>query len=56
MLTIMRKREVEMEGNMLKKFQAFKYLYKEQFKEFAKLMIVRDKELEDSDVYRRNLA
>ena len=27
-LTIMRKRETEMEGNMLKKIQAFKYLYK----------------------------
>ena len=28
-LTILRKREAEMEGNMLKKIQAFKYLYKE---------------------------
>ena len=52
MLTILKKREAEMEGNMLKKIQAFKYLYKEQFKEFGKLMKDRDKELEDNDVYR----
>ena len=54
-LTILRKREAEMEGNMLKKIQAFKYLYKEQFKEFGKLMKDRDKELEDIDVYRRKI-
>ena len=54
-LTIMRKREAEMEGNMLKKIQAFKYLYKEKFKEFGKLMKDRDKELEDNDVYRRKI-
>ena len=52
-LTILKKREAEMEGNMLKKIQSFKYLYKEQFKEFGKLMEDRDKELEDNDVYRR---
>ena len=52
-LTILRKREAEMEGNMLKKIQAFKYPYKEKFKEFGKLMKDRDKELEDNDVYRR---
>ena len=51
-LTILKKREAEMEGNMLKKIQAFKYLYKEQFKEFGKLMMDRDKDLEDNDVYR----
>ena len=28
-ITILRKREAEMEGNMLKKIQAFKCLYKE---------------------------
>ena len=54
-LTILRKREAEMEGNMLKKIQAFKYLYKEQFKEFWKLMKDIDKELEDNDVYRRKI-
>ena len=54
-LTILKKREVEMEGNMLKKIQAFKYLYKEQSKEFGKLMMDRDKELEDNDVYRRKI-
>ena len=42
-LTILRKREVEMEGNMLKKIQAYKYLHKEKFKEFGKLMKDRDK-------------
>ena len=54
-LTILRKREAEMEGNMLKKIQAFKYLYKEQFKEFGKLTKDRDKEQEDNDVYRRKI-
>ena len=38
MLTILRKREAEMEGNMLKKIEAFKYLYKEQFTDFGKFM------------------
>ena len=54
-LTILKKREAEMEGNMLKKIQAFKYLYKEQFKEFEQLMKDRDKELKDNDVYRRKI-
>ena len=54
-LTIMKKREAETEGNMLKKIQAFKYLYKDQFKEFGKLMKDGDKELEDNDVYRRKI-
>ena len=54
-LTILKKREAEMEGDMLKKIEAFKYLYKEQFKEFGKLMKDRDKELEDNDVYRRKI-
>ena len=40
---------------MLKKIEAFKYLYKEQFKEFGKLIKDRDKELEDNDVYRRKI-
>ena len=40
---------------MLKKIQAFKYLYNEQFKEFGKLMKDRDKELEDNDVYIRKI-
>ena len=54
-LTILREREAEMEGNILKKIQAFKYLYKEQFKDFGKFMTDRDKELEDNDVYRRKI-
>ena len=40
---------------MLRKIQAFKYLYKEQFKKFGKLMKDRDKELEDNDAYRRKI-
>ena len=44
-----------MEDNMLKKIEAFKYLYKEQFKEFGRLMKERDRELEDNDVYRRKI-
>ena len=55
MLTIPKKREAEMEGNMQEKIQAFKYLYKEQFNEFGKLMKDRDKELKDNDVYRRKI-
>ena len=54
-LTILRKREAEIKGNMLKKIEAFKYLYKEKFKEFRRLMKERDKELEDNDVYRRKI-
>ena len=55
LLTILRKREVEMEGNMLKKIEAFKYLYKEQFKEFGRLMKERDKHLEENDAYRKKI-
>ena len=44
-----------MEGNMLKKIEAFNYLYKKQFKEFGRLMKERDKELEDNDVYSRKI-
>ena len=55
LLIILRKREAKMEGNMLKKIEAFKYLYKEQFKEFGRLMKERDKELEDNDVYRKKI-
>ena len=54
-LTILRKREAEMESNMLKKIQAFKYMYKERFKEFGKLMKDKDKELEENDAYRRKI-
>ena len=55
LLTILKKREAEMEGNMLKKIEAFKYLYKEQLKDFGRLMKERDKELEDNDFYRRKI-
>ena len=44
-----------MEGNILKKIKAFKYLYNEKFKDFGKSMKERDKELEDNDVYRRKI-
>ena len=53
LLTILTKRETEMEGNMLKKIEAFKYLYRERFKEFGRLMKERDKELENNDAYKR---
>ena len=55
LLTILRKREAEMEGNMLKRIEAFKYLYKEQFKKFGRLMKERDMELEDNDVYMQKI-
>ena len=54
-LTILRKREAEMESNMLKKIEAFEYPSKEKFKEFGRLMMERDRELEDNDVYRRKI-
>ena len=38
---------------MLKRIQAFKYLYKEQFKQFGKLMKDIYKEIEENYVYRR---
>ena len=55
LLTILRKREAEMEGSMLKKIEAFKYLYREKFKEFGRLMKERDMEMEDNNVYRQKI-
>ena len=46
MLTFLEKREEKLEGSMLHKAKGFKYLYKEQFKEFGKLVEKRDKEIE----------
>ena len=43
-----------METSMLQKVEGFKYLYKEQFKEFGKIMEKRDKELEMANNYRKN--
>ena len=43
-LTFLEKKK-KMEGSMLQKAKGFKYLYKEQFKEFGKLVEKRDKEL-----------
>ena len=45
MLSFLEKREEKMEASMLQKVEGFKYLYKEQFKEFGNLMEKRDKEL-----------
>ena len=42
-------------GQYDEEIEAFKYLYKEQFKEFERLMKDRGKQLEDNDVYRRNI-
>ena len=38
LLNILKKKEAENEANMLRKIEGFKYLYREQFKEFEKLM------------------
>ena len=56
LLNILRKREAKMEGNMVKKNEAFKYLYEEQFKEFERCMKDRDKQLEVNDVYKRKIC
>ena len=52
-LNILKKKETEMENNMLRKIEGFKHLYKELFKEFERLMKDRDQWLEDNDEYRR---
>ena len=44
-----------MEASMLQKAEGFKYLYKEQFKEFGKIMEKRDKELEMDNNYKQKL-
>ena len=54
-LSFLDKREEKMEASMLQKADGFKYLYKEQFKEFGKLMEKRDKELEMDNNYRHKL-
>ena len=54
MLTFLENREEKMEASMLQKVEGFKYLYKEQFKEFGKIMENRDKELEMDNNYRQN--
>ena len=55
LLNILKKKEAENEAKMLKKIEGFKYLYREQFKEFEKLMKDRDQQLEDDDEYRRKI-
>ena len=54
-LSFLEKREEKMEASMLQKEEGFEYLYKEQFKEFGKLMEKRDKELEMDNNYRHKL-
>ena len=54
-LSFLEKREEKMEVSMLQKAEGFKYLYKEQFKEFGKLMEKRDKELEMDNNYIHKL-
>ena len=51
-LSFLEKREEKMEASMLQKVEGFKYLYKEQFMEFGKLMEKRDKNLEMDNNYR----
>ena len=55
LLNILKKKEAENVANMLRKIEGFKYLYRENFKEFEKLMKDRDQQLEDNDVYRRKI-
>ena len=47
--------EENMEASMLQKAEGFKYLYKEQFKEFGKLMEKRDKKQEMDNNYKHKL-
>ena len=54
-LTFLEKREGRMEASILQKAKGFKYLYKEKFKEFGKLMKKRDKELEIDNNYIQKL-
>ena len=54
-LSFLEKREERMEANMLKKAEGFKYIYKEQFKEFGKIMVKREKEIERDNNYRQKL-
>ena len=54
-LTFLEKREEKMEACMLQKAEGFKYLYKEQFKKFGKLMEKRDEEIEVDNNYRHKL-
>ena len=54
-LSFLEKKEEKMEASMLQKAEGFKYLYKEQFKKFGKLMEKRDKELEMDNNYRHKL-
>ena len=42
LLNILKKKEIEMENNMLRKIDGFKNLYKELFKEFERSMKERD--------------
>ena len=55
MLSFLEKRDEKMEASMLQKVEGFKYLYKEKFKEFGKLMEKRDKELDMDKNYWQNL-
>ena len=54
-LTFLENREENMEASILEKAEGFKYLYKEQLKEFGKIMEKRDKELEMDNNYRQKL-
>ena len=53
LLNIIKKKEIEMENNMLRKIDGFKHIYKEMIKELERLMKERDQQLEDDDEYRR---
>ena len=53
LLNILKRKETEMENNMMRKIDGFKHLYKELFKEFERVMKEIDQQLEDNDEYRR---
>ena len=55
MLSFLEKKEEKMEASMLQKAEGFKYLYKEQFKEFGNLMEKRAKELEMDNNYKTKI-
>ena len=55
MLSFLEKKEEKTEASMLQKVEGFKYIYKEQFKEFGKLIENKDKELEMDNNYRQKL-
>ena len=55
LIKLMEVREKEMEQNLLKKVEAFGYLYKEHYKDIKATIQKRDEELEFTLNYRKKL-